>query len=176
MLPPVTEAASRGENIARTALAYRGMPYRFGGRSARSGFDCSGLVQTVCAKWGLYLPRVAGAQFAHGAHVSPSELMPGDLVFFKGTYKRGLSHVGIFIGEGHFIHAAGVRKGVRISVITDSYYVQHWAGARRLDLTRLPKTGTETPLLNSDVIIDKPSPGVMARSKFMERLRVPSGE
>lgn len=151
---------SRGENIARTALAYRGMPYRFGGRSERSGFDCSGLVQAVCAKWGIYLPRVAGAQFTKGAPVSQGDLQPGDLVFFKNTYKAGLSHVGIFIGEGQFVHAAGRKKGVKISSLADAFYQHHWAGAKRLDLTRLPHAADEatyTPPQASDVTIEAPA-------------------
>lgn len=152
-----TSSAARGENIARTALAYRGVPYRFGGRSAKSGFDCSGLVQAVCAKWGLYLPRVAGAQFGHGTPVKPDALRPGDLVFFQGTYKRGLSHVGIFIGEGQFVHAAGAGKGVMISSLSDPYHLKHWAGARRFDLKQLPKTIDELPILASEVIVERPS-------------------
>jgi cell wall-associated NlpC family hydrolase len=151
-------ALSRGENIARTALAYRGVAYRFGGRSAQSGFDCSGLVQTVCAKWGIYLPRVAGAQFARGVRVKPWQLQPGDLVFFQGTYKRGLSHVGIFIGQGQFVHAAGRGQGVRISKLSDSYNQHHWAGARRLDLSRLPKAPHEAPVIASQVNVDGAAP------------------
>jgi cell wall-associated NlpC family hydrolase len=154
--PLVIHTVSQGENIARTALAYRGATYRFGGRSAQSGFDCSGLVQTVCAKWGVYLPRMARAQFTRGVHVTPANLKAGDLVFFKGTYKPGLSHVGIFIGEGQFIHAAGVHKGVRISRLSDAYYQHHWAGARRFDLKQLPKAQAEYPVLASDVIVDRP--------------------
>src|SRR5262249_44539830 len=101
---------SRGESMARTALAYRGAPYRFGSRSG--GFDCSGLIQTICAKYGIYLPRASNAQFNVGKPVPKDQLQPGDLVFFQNTYKRGISHVGIYIGEGQFLHAAGSRKGV----------------------------------------------------------------
>jgi len=161
-----SQSATRGENIARTALAYRGVAYRFGGRSAQSGFDCSGLVQAVCAKWGIYLPRVAGAQFAHGVAVNPAELQPGDLVFFQGTYKRGLSHVGIFIGEGQFVHAAGRGKGVRISNLGDTYFQHHWAGARRFDLKQFPKAHDEVPVLASEVIVDKPGGLAEPRGRF----------
>jgi len=157
----------RGENIARTALAFRGVPYRFGGRSARSGFDCSGLVQAVCGKWGIYLPRVAGAQFTRGKAVKPAELRPGDLVFFQGTYKRGLSHVGIFIGEGKFVHAAGQGKGVRISALADSYFQKHWAGARRFDLDQLPKVRDEMPVLASAVIVDRPAALPQPQGRFL---------
>ncbi len=157
---------SRGENIARTALAYRGVPYRFGGRSPQSGFDCSGLVQAVCAKWGLYLPRVAGAQFTKGTAVKPADLQPGDLVFFQGTYKRGISHVGIYIGENQFVHAAGHGKGVRISSLSDTYNQRHWAGARRFDLKQLPKAKDEMPVLASEIVVDRPGELAEPRGKF----------
>jgi len=161
-----TSSAARGENIARTALAYRGVPYRFGGRSAQSGFDCSGLVQAVCAKWGIYLPRVAGAQFGKGTPVKPDALRPGDLVFFQGTYKRGLSHVGIYIGEGKFVHAAGRGKGVMISSLSDPYHHKHWAGARRFDLKQLPKAVDEVPVLASEVIVERPTDSIEARGRI----------
>jgi cell wall-associated NlpC family hydrolase len=143
--PVPNRHATRGEYLARTALSYRGAPYRFGGRSPRSGFDCSGLVQSVCARWGLYLPRVAHAQFHVGTPVKPKDLEPGDLVFFKNTYKRGISHVGIYIGDNYFIHAARPGKGVCVSRL-EGYHKRHWAGARRLDLSKLPPVpGEETP-------------------------------
>lgn len=143
---------TRGQLLARTALAYRGVPYRFGGRSPRSGFDCSGLVQTVYAKWGIYLPRAARAQYTQGIPVKPGELQAGDLVFLKNTYKRGLSHVGIYIGAGCFIHAARPGKGVCLSRLSDTYNRHHWAGARRLKLEKLPPTPHEKPVEN--VIVD----------------------
>lgn len=158
--------ASRGENIARTALAYRGLPYRFGGRSPQSGFDCSGLVQAVCAKWGIYLPRASAAQFTRGKAVSAQHLQAGDLVFFKGTYKPGTSHVGIYIGEGQFVHAAGRGKGVRISALSDAYNQRHWAGARRFDLDRLPKTRDEFPVIASEVIVDRSAEAAAALSRL----------
>ena len=133
---------SRGERLARTALAYRGVPYRWGGTSPR-GFDCSGLVQTVCAKWGIYLPRVAHEQYKQGTWVKPDQLQPGDLVFFKDTYRRGLSHVGIYVGEGYFIHAPGTGKHVCLARLDGSYHKKHWAGAKRLDLTKLPPAPDE---------------------------------
>jgi len=138
--------------LARTALSYRGVPYRWGGRSARTGFDCSGLVQAVCAKWGIYLPRVARAQYKVGAPVKPENLQPGDLVFFKNTYRRGLSHVGIYIGQGCFIHAPGRGKAVMVSRLDESYYKHHWFGARHLNLSKLPPVpGEQAP---EKVILD----------------------
>jgi cell wall-associated NlpC family hydrolase len=136
--PLLSRYSTRGEALARTALAYRGAPYRFGGRSAQTGFDCSGLVQAVCAKWGIYVPRAAHAQYTAGKPVPSNSLQPGDLVFFKNTYKRGLSHVGIYIGDRKFLHAAGVRYGVMVSSLDDAYHRNHYVGARRLDVSKLP--------------------------------------
>lgn len=141
--PLLNRYSTRGEALARTALAYRGAPYRFGGRSAQTGFDCSGLVQAVCAKWGIYVPRAAHAQYTAGKPVPANSLQPGDLVFFKNTYKRGLSHVGIYIGERKFLHAAGVRYGVMVSSLDDAYHRNHYVGARRLDVSKLPPVPDE---------------------------------
>ena len=102
---------SRGVNITRTAQQFKGMRYVWGGTSPKSGFDCSGLVQYVYAKWGIYLPRCASEQVNKGVSVKQNELQPGDLVFFQNTYKRGLSHVGIFVGDGWFIHASKRANG-----------------------------------------------------------------
>jgi cell wall-associated NlpC family hydrolase len=134
----LTRYSTRGAALAQTALAYRGAPYRFGGRSAQTGFDCSGLVQAVCAKWGIYVPRAAHAQYSAGTPVPANSLEPGDLVFFKNTYKRGLSHVGIYIGDRKFLHAAGVRYGVMVSSLDDAYHRNHYVGARRMDVSKLP--------------------------------------
>lgn len=154
--------ATRGMYLARTALSYRGVPYRFGGRSARSGFDCSGLVQSVYAKWGLYLPRVARAQYKMGKRVKPKDLLPGDLVFFKNTYKRGISHVGIYIGDNFFIHASRPGVGVVVSRLDRGYHKRHWAGARRLDLSKLPPVPGEAQTTPQVVIQETPDAPAVA--------------
>lgn len=136
---PSVRHSTRGEYLARTALGFRGRRYRSGGTGGR-GFDCSGLAQTVCRKWGLMLPRTSTEQFRKGTHVSKADLQPGDLVFFG---RSGVSHVGIFIGEGKFVHAANHRKGVIVSKLSESYYANRFAGARRLDLSKLPPTAHE---------------------------------
>ena len=124
--------------MARQALSFRGVPYRFGGRS-RNGVDCSGLIQTVWKKYGLMLPRTSVEQFKTGIPVPKDRMKPGDLVFFKNTYKRGISHVGIFVGEGKFVHAANSRKGVIVTSLSQAYYQNRWAGARRVALEKLPE-------------------------------------
>ena len=119
-------------NAVQAAYAFRGTRYVMGGTS-RSGFDCSGFVRYILgATDGVALPRTATEQYYHGAPIPDGHLQPGDLVFFKNTYKRGISHVGIYAGAGKFIHAANAHKGVRMDSLADSYYVAHYAGARRV--------------------------------------------
>jgi len=119
-------------NAVQAAYAFRGTRYVMGGTS-RSGFDCSGFVRYILgATNGVALPRTATEQYYHGAPIPNDQLQPGDLVFFKNTYKRGISHVGIYAGEGKFIHAANAHKGVRMDNLGDSYYQSHYAGARRV--------------------------------------------
>ena len=119
-------------NAVQAAYAFRGTRYVMGGTS-RSGFDCSGFVRYILsATDGVALPRTATEQYYHGTPVAPAQLEPGDLVFFKNTYKRGISHVGIYAGGGKFIHAANAHKGVRMDLLGSSYYQAHFAGARRV--------------------------------------------
>ena len=126
---------SRGSNyfsrrVIQTSMQYLGVPYVFGGTSP-SGFDCSGYVRYVFAQAGISLPRMADEQYEVGYPVSTSELIPGDLVFFS-TYTYGVSHVGIYLGEGNFIHAAS-SIGVSIASIYDPYYWGScYVGARRI--------------------------------------------
>jgi cell wall-associated NlpC family hydrolase len=145
---------SRGDQLARSALSYRGAPYRFGGQSSRTGFDCSGLVQAVCAKWGIYLPRAANAQYSMGKPVSKENLQAGDLVFFANTYKYGISHVGIYIGNGEFIHASSGGKGVVVTRLDEAYHKNHYAGARRLDLSKLPPVPGEEDMPKRIILDD----------------------
>lgn len=126
-----TGRLAMGERIADKALSYRGMPYIFGAESPSSGFDCSGLVSYVLHQKGLNPPRTSSAQAHYGTKVSRSNLKPGDLVFFAGTYKRGVSHVGIYIGNNNFVHAANPSKGVRVDSLSSSYYANHYHSARR---------------------------------------------
>ena len=119
-------------NVVQAASAFRGTRYVMGGTS-RSGFDCSGFVRFILgATNGIALPRTATEQYYHGQPVSAAEAQPGDLVFFKNTYKAGISHVGIYIGGGQFIHAANAHKGVRTDSLSASYYQAHFAGIRRV--------------------------------------------
>ncbi len=131
--PQTDRKEVRGELLAHTALSYRGMPYVWGGASPRTGFDCSGFVQAVCKKWGIYLPHCAAEQIHEGRYIPKKDLLPGDLVFFKNTYEEGVSHVGIYVGLGWFMHAADVRSGVILSNLNTPYNLHHWCEALRLN-------------------------------------------
>lgn len=116
--------------IVGTARSRLGCAYRMGA-SGPTVFDCSGFTSWVYSKNGKSLPRTAAAQYSGTARVSKDGLTPGDLVFFAGTYKSGISHVGIYIGGGQFIHAANSKTGVTISSLNSGYYSAHYAGAGR---------------------------------------------
>ena len=114
------------------ALSWIGVKYRFGGQDEKKGFDCAGLVRRVFSSIAVDLPRTAAAQFAHGCAVPREELQPGDLVFFKNTYKKGISHVGIYIGRGEFVHAASQRRAVVVDRLDTPYFRSRFAGGRRI--------------------------------------------
>ena len=129
-MPDISRGSSYvGRRIISSAMQYIGVPYVFGGTSPY-GFDCSGYVQYIFAQAGISLPRTADVQYEVGTPISTAELMPGDAVFFT-TYTYGASHVGIYIGDGNFIHASSSR-GVTISSLSSSYYSTHYIGARRM--------------------------------------------
>lgn len=118
------------QQIIANAKKHLGTPYVWGGTTP-SGFDCSGFVQYVFKQSGISLPRTTSEQVKKGTYVSKSNLQPGDLVFLKNTYREGVSHVGIYIGDGQMIHASS-SKGVTISSLSTSYYTQHYHSARRV--------------------------------------------
>jgi cell wall-associated NlpC family hydrolase len=118
--------------LTRSALRFLGTPYVFGGTST-SGFDCSAYVQHVYAMVGISLPRTADAQYDYGKP-AVGGVRPGDLVFFE-TYTEGVSHVGIYLGHGEFVHASS-SHGVMVSKLSDSYWASRYVGAKRLIATR----------------------------------------
>jgi cell wall-associated NlpC family hydrolase len=117
--------------LTGSALHFLGVPYVFGGTST-AGFDCSGFVQHVFAMLGIGLPRTADAQYDAGRPALGGP-RPGDLVFFD-TY-GGVSHVGIYLGKGQFVHASS-SHGVMVSHLSDSYWAARYVGAKRLIASR----------------------------------------
>lgn len=125
-------ASSIGQEIANKALSYEGYPYVWGGASPNSGFDCSGFTYYIAKCFSYSIPHGSESQYSYGTYVEKADLLPGDFVFFENTYTYGISHCGIYIGDGNFIHASGSSTGVKISSLNDAYYIQHYYGARRL--------------------------------------------
>ena len=128
----VVSASANGNAIAQYALQFVGYPYVYGG-SSPSGFDCSGFVRYVYSQKGYSVNRTASAQMDNGTPVSYSQLQPGDLVFFNnGNSSKRATHVGIYIGNGQFVHASTSTTGVIISDMNSAYYTTGFVGARRL--------------------------------------------
>jgi cell wall-associated NlpC family hydrolase len=123
--PPPPAPPPTHSSVVSIALHYLGVPYVWGGASP-SGFDCSGFTMYVYAKVGVYLPHNAAMQYGMGTPVARSQLAPGDLVFFNG-----LSHVGMYIGGGRFIHAPHTGDVVKISSLSEYWYAATYVGARR---------------------------------------------
>ncbi|MDM0013646.1 C40 family peptidase [Variovorax sp. J22P168] len=124
--------ADRTSDLVVTAIGFLGVPYRRGGNTAETGFDCSGFVRAMYNQTvGHLLPRRAEEQAAATQKIDRSDLKPGDLVFFK-TMKRAFSHVGIYVGEGKFIHAPKPGAEVRVEDMSGSYWQRRFSGARRV--------------------------------------------
>ena len=122
----------RGQEIVDRALAAAGVSYQRGGQSPEAGFDCSGLVVHVYREaFGIALPHNAKAQSEAGRSIRASELEPGDLVFYN-TRNRPFSHVGIYLGEGRFIHAPKPGAAVRVERMAVVYWSKRYEGARRI--------------------------------------------
>jgi hypothetical protein len=118
----------RGE-LVRTAQRYLGVPYRWGGETT-NGFDCSGLTMVCYRINGLNLPRNSRSQFQAGRPVAKQNLREGDLVFFATQGGRRVTHVGMYIGDGKFIHAPRTGKTVRIAMLSNSFFAKTYVGAR----------------------------------------------
>ena len=124
--------AQHSEAVLQTLLAL-GIDYRPGGRSPVSGFDCSGLVAHVFQQaYGMKLPHSAWAQSEAGVPVGLADLAPGDLVFYD-TLDRPYSHVGIYLGDGRFVHAPKSGARVRVESLKSAYWAQRFNGARRIE-------------------------------------------
>ncbi|NMM77957.1 hydrolase [Rhodococcus sp. SRB_17] len=127
----------RTSDLVVTAMGFLGVPYRRGGNSAETGFDCSGFVRAIYGQTvGLILPRRADQQAAATESIDKKELQPGDLVFFN-TMRRAFSHVGIYVGDGKFIHSPRSGAQVRVEDMRTSYWQRRFDGARRVTTAEL---------------------------------------
>ncbi|MBQ8002493.1 MAG: SH3 domain-containing protein [Clostridia bacterium] len=130
--PPTQEQLDLGQAIVQSAYQYLGCPYVWAAEGPDS-FDCSGFTMYVMNLHGIYLPHQSGQQYTHGKAVSKDELIPGDLVFFGSSGGSTVAHVGIYIGNGNFIHASsGKAKSVTVSSLSANYYTTNYLGARRV--------------------------------------------
>lgn len=117
--------------ILRTALEYRGIPYRLGGASPDQGFDCSGFIRYVLGRHDVEVPRTAAEQFRIGRSIRVGDVRSGDLVFFS-TIAPGASHVGLALSATEFVHAPATSGVVRIEALQSAYWRERFVGARRL--------------------------------------------
>jgi len=128
---PVLATLPPRESLAAFAMTLRDIRYRLGGRAPTTGFDCSGFVQYVFAHaLGIELPDNSISQFQAGTQVARNQLQTGDLVFFHTRGKK-VSHVGIYLDNGRFIHSPSTGKRVRVDELSDSYWARRYVGAKR---------------------------------------------
>ena len=124
-----SSSSDRGQEIATYAQQFVGYPYVYGG-SSPSGFDCSGFMQYVFAQFGYSINRTATAQLANGTYVEYNDMRPGDIIYFG--YGSTASHVGMYIGNGQFVHAQNSSTGVVITSLSESWYANRYLCAHRI--------------------------------------------
>jgi cell wall-associated NlpC family hydrolase len=142
--PIVQQMRDTASDLVMQAMNFLGVPYRRGGNTADQGFDCSGFTRYVFENSiGLVLPRRADEQAKSNGllNVKREELKPGDLVFFN-TMRRAFSHVGIYVGEGKFIHAPRAGGEVRVEDMRQAYWSKRFNGARRAEVPAPDTTAT----------------------------------
>jgi cell wall-associated NlpC family hydrolase len=129
---PVDEVSRLRQALVALAMQLRDVRYVRGGHSPSTGFDCSGFVRYVFAHAiGLRLPANSARQFLAGTRVKRSDMQPGDLVFFHTRGKKRISHVGIYLDNGRFIHSPSAGKSVEVSSLDEAYWAKRFVGARR---------------------------------------------
>ena len=152
-------AQGNGEAAAlmKSAASYSGVRYRWGGAS-RSGTDCSGFTTQVFRSQGVKLPRTSQEQSQVGKQVSKSSLEKGDLVFFRTTRGRRVSHVGIYVGNGKFIHSSSGSGHVQVSSLAEGYYSNRFVGGRRVKKFAESKKKEEAPKSSPQPVSETPVP------------------
>lgn len=131
LLPDKPSASRAAADALQVALKQRGVDYRPGGDNPNQGFDCSGLVNFAYNTVGVRLPRDSRSMYSVTTRVQTSDLRPGDLVFFRQRSST-ISHVGLYVGSGQFIHAPSSGKDVEITSLSDAYWKKRYAGAGRV--------------------------------------------
>jgi cell wall-associated NlpC family hydrolase len=140
--PPALPKASE---VAVHAMGFMGVPYRWGGNEAETGLDCSGFVRVVYQQIvGVTLPRTSHQQAAVTETIEMKDLAPGDLVFFN-TLRQAFSHVGIYVGEGRFVHAPRTGERIRLERLSARYWTDRFDGARRVLAHRDNTPATRQP-------------------------------
>lgn len=127
-----SRSAANSQTVIKTAKKMLGVKYRYGGTSPGRGFDCSGLVQYSHKAAGIHIPRTTGLQYKAAKRISRRYIKAGDLVFFKTSVSRSISHVGIYLGNNKFIHAPSSGKRVKISSMKERYWKKRFSGAGRV--------------------------------------------
>ena len=127
-----TNTTTTGAAVVEYAKQYLGYKYVSGGASPKSGFDCSGFTQYVYKNFGVSLNRTSSAQIKNGVAVDKNDLQLGDIVIFNDESNTKIGHVGIYIGDGNFIHASNPKDGVKITTLKTGYYKERYVGARRV--------------------------------------------
>lgn len=130
--PEPSTSGTTGAEVVEYAKQYLGYKYVSGGASPVAGFDCSGFTTYVYKHFGISLYRTSTDQIKNGVAVEKSDLQPGDLVVFNNDANTAIGHVGIYIGDGNFIHASNPSDGVKITTLTTGYYQKRYVGARRV--------------------------------------------
>ena len=159
----IHQATDRAADLVLNAMGSLGVPYRLGGTSAETGFDCSGFVRAMFQQTvGLMLPRTAAEQAAATQRIEKTDLKPGDLVFFN-TLRRTNSHVGIYVGDGKFIHSPRTGAHVRVESMNISYWQTRFDGARRVlqeteKATTASADAPKTTTGSGSSVIDRASP------------------
>lgn len=155
--------SNKASELVVNAMGFLGVPYKRGGNTVETGFDCSGFVRAIYEQSiGLLLPRRAEQQAAATQRIDKTELQPGDLVFFN-TMRRAFSHVGIYVGDGKFIHSPKPGAEVRVESMGVSYWQRRFDGARRV--TPQGSVSQDTPAQRTAVSQASPQPAVQATAE-----------
>jgi NlpC/P60 family len=142
----------KASHLVENAMGFLGVPYRRGGNSADTGFDCSGFVRAMYEKTvGTLLPRRASEQAAATQIIDKNQLKPGDLVFFN-TMRQAFSHVGIYVGDNKFIHSPKPGAQVRVEDMRVAYWERRFTGARRVTADQATGQANGGGLSNANIL------------------------